>query len=252
MRSLFNGEILNVLQQQARHLESCFNNPDLKDEEEAHLRELANSRGKTLEQLKEDIKSYSQKLHALIDSEIRHQQLIQSIETTLKDEVLWGVEVYYLRCHIFLLFTDILDNYWDFVPVDYNKIFFRQLAYRIFEILKDTKNKYNQMNLDIENNKKLIHFREFIDLIQKSLFSAIEAALKVGALTKNEAATLRRIDLVSDTKLKTENEITFQPKSPLGKKLWEKRQKIFATGIHPLNSDEIEKEIADRRGEVMD
>jgi hypothetical protein len=53
--------------------------------------------------------------------------------------------------------------------------------------------------------------------------------------------------------LKSESETTppesdFVPQTPLGKKLWEIRQRAIAAGLQLLNEDEIEQEIAARRG----
>ncbi|GFE67692.1 hypothetical protein [Chroococcus sp. FPU101] len=45
--------------------------------------------------------------------------------------------------------------------------------------------------------------------------------------------------------------VNFQPKTELGKKLWELRQKAIAAGkVKFLDWDGIEQEIAQRRGEI--
>ena len=54
-------------------------------------------------------------------------------------------------------------------------------------------------------------------------------------------------------RLKSEPEITppksdFVPQTPLGKKLWKIRQRAIASGLQLLNEDEIEQELATRRG----
>ncbi len=43
-------------------------------------------------------------------------------------------------------------------------------------------------------------------------------------------------------------ESDFVPQTPLGKKLWEIRQRAIASGLQLLNEDEIEQELAARRG----
>lgn len=43
---------------------------------------------------------------------------------------------------------------------------------------------------------------------------------------------------------------TFEPKTPLGKRLWSIRKRIVASGETLLGWDEIEKEVAARRGEA--
>lgn len=40
----------------------------------------------------------------------------------------------------------------------------------------------------------------------------------------------------------------FVPQTPLGKKLWEIRQRIVASGVPLLNEEELERELAERRG----
>jgi hypothetical protein len=43
--------------------------------------------------------------------------------------------------------------------------------------------------------------------------------------------------------------LEYHPRTPLGQRLWELRQKIVASGIPLLTWDEIEREVRDRRGE---
>ena len=57
--------------------------------------------------------------------------------------------------------------------------------------------------------------------------------------------------------LKSESETTsvesdFVPETPLAKKLWSIRQRAIAAGLELLNEDEIEQEIALRRGGTRD
>lgn len=250
MRSLFDKETLDVLQQQAKSFEDCFNNPNIEDEAEAHLQELANSRGKTLEQLKEDIAAYSQRLQSLAQLEVQHEQLMQR-ETASGDEVLLSIEVYVVRFKIHVLLKDLLDNYWDFFPVNYSKSLFRQLVYRISEVFSLWTEKLRQIEPIPQNSNLLTSLEDFTEVVQKSLDSAIEAVQKVGALTQAEVESLKPESLAPSTIVESENEIAFQPKSPLGKKLWERRKKILAAGIPSLSKDEIEKEIAERRGGVV-
>lgn len=40
----------------------------------------------------------------------------------------------------------------------------------------------------------------------------------------------------------------FVPQTPLGKKLWEIRQRIVASGVPLLSDEELEQELAERRG----
>lgn len=250
MRSLFDKESLNALQQQARDLEDRLNNPNLEGNTEAHLQELANSRGKTLEQLKEDVESYSQRLNSIVRLETQHEQLMQRPETVSENEIIWAFEAYSLRLKIHLLLTDLLDNYWDFFPLEYSKTCFRQLAYRVSDVFSTWKEQLRKIETIPQNDTLLDSFADFTDAVQKLLNSAIEAASKVGALTQTEAESLKPENLISDSTVEPESKIAFQPKSPLGKKLWERRKKILAAGIPSLNKDEIEKEIAERRGGV--
>ena len=250
MRSLFDKETLDALQQQVKVFEDCFNNPNLEDEAEAHLQELANSRGKTLDEVKEVIAAYSQRLQSLAQLEVQHEQLMQR-ETASEDEALLGLEIYAVRFKIHVLLKDLLDNYWDFFPVNYSKNIFRQLAYRISEVFSLWTEKLRQIEPIPQNSNLLTSLEDFTDVVQKSLDSALEAIQKVGALAQAEVESLKPENLAPDTTVKSENEIAFQPKSPLGKKLWERRKQILAAGIPSLSKDEIEKEIAERRGGVV-
>ena len=45
-----------------------------------------------------------------------------------------------------------------------------------------------------------------------------------------------------------QNEADFHPKTALGKKLWEIRQRSIAEGTKLLTEPELEQELADRRG----
>ena len=47
-------------------------------------------------------------------------------------------------------------------------------------------------------------------------------------------------------------ESDFLPQTPLAKKLWEIRQRAIAAGLELLNEDEIEQELAHRRGGTCD
>lgn len=44
----------------------------------------------------------------------------------------------------------------------------------------------------------------------------------------------------------------FEPRTELGRRLWELRKKIVASGEPLLDHDEIEREIAERRGGVSE
>ncbi len=43
----------------------------------------------------------------------------------------------------------------------------------------------------------------------------------------------------------------FEPQTPLGKKLWEIRQRAIANGMTLLDESELEQELSDRRGTCM-
>jgi hypothetical protein len=44
----------------------------------------------------------------------------------------------------------------------------------------------------------------------------------------------------------------FQPKTPLGRRLWELRQQIVASGEPMLDWKDLEREIAERRGGISE
>lgn len=47
-------------------------------------------------------------------------------------------------------------------------------------------------------------------------------------------------------------ESDFQPRTPLGRRLWEIRNRILASGEPLLDWDDIEREVAERRGGVSE
>ena len=53
------------------------------------------------------------------------------------------------------------------------------------------------------------------------------------------------LETLSET---TPPEADFVPQTPLSKKLWEIRQRAIAAGLKLLNEEEIEQELAARRG----
>ena len=53
-------------------------------------------------------------------------------------------------------------------------------------------------------------------------------------------------------RLQVPMEEEFQPKTPLGRRLWELRKRIVASGVPLLEWDDIEREVAERRGGVSE
>jgi hypothetical protein len=49
-----------------------------------------------------------------------------------------------------------------------------------------------------------------------------------------------------------DREEEFQPRTPLGQRLWEIRKRIVASGEPLLEGDDLEREIAERRGGVSE
>ena len=46
--------------------------------------------------------------------------------------------------------------------------------------------------------------------------------------------------------------IEFEPRTPLGQVLWEVRRKLIASGEKMLTDEELEREIAERRGGIRE
>ena len=57
----------------------------------------------------------------------------------------------------------------------------------------------------------------------------------------------RVLKFAQSLKLQTES-TEFVPQTPLGKKLWGIRQRAIAQGMQLLSEEELEQELADRRG----
>jgi exonuclease VII large subunit len=72
-------ETFKALQQQAEHLERCLNNQNPEDEARVYLQELANARGKSLEQLKDDVALFSQKIHKVRELSVQVKKSFNSI-----------------------------------------------------------------------------------------------------------------------------------------------------------------------------
>jgi hypothetical protein len=65
---------------------------------------------------------------------------------------------------------------------------------------------------------------------------------------KSKKKVLEFVELLKSESETTPPESDFVPQTPLGKKLWEIRQRAIAAGLQLLNEDEIEQELAARRG----
>ena len=65
---------------------------------------------------------------------------------------------------------------------------------------------------------------------------------------QKQQKVLEFVELLKSESETTPPESDFVPQTPLGKKLWEIRQRAIASGLQLLNEDEIEQELAARRG----
>jgi hypothetical protein len=67
-------------------------------------------------------------------------------------------------------------------------------------------------------------------------------------IPQKQQKVLEFVELLKSESETTPPESDFVPQTPLGKKLWEIRQRAIAAGLQLLNEDEIEQELAARRG----
>jgi hypothetical protein len=65
---------------------------------------------------------------------------------------------------------------------------------------------------------------------------------------EKQQKVLEFVELLKSESETTPPESDFVPKTPLAQKLWEIRQRAIAAGLRLLNEDEIEQELAARRG----
>ncbi|HAC62395.1 MAG TPA: hypothetical protein DCF68_02375 [Cyanothece sp. UBA12306] len=65
---------------------------------------------------------------------------------------------------------------------------------------------------------------------------------------EKQQKVLEFVELLKYESETTTPESDFAPKTPLAKKLWEIRQRAITSGLQLLNEDEIEIELAARRG----
>jgi hypothetical protein len=200
-------EALETLQHQVEHLERCYSNPNLEDETKAFLLQLASSKGKSLFELKNDLVLLSQKIK-------RSQELSGQVASDLESGKYLSYQAF---AEINRLLADILDNYWELLNNDFPRELARILA-RSLSIIEQKSRDKNWVERDKES------FELCRDAIKQSLMSAISAAKKVDNTAKAKYS-----------------EIPFQPKIPLGRILWGKRQKILESGLPPLTREEIEK-----------
>jgi hypothetical protein len=69
-------------------------------------------------------------------------------------------------------------------------------------------------------------------------------------MCENESSVAKREPMPETDHFNQGRSSIFEPKTPLGKRLWAIRKKIVASGEPLLGWDEIEKEVAARRGEA--
>ncbi len=65
---------------------------------------------------------------------------------------------------------------------------------------------------------------------------------------QKQQQVLEFVELLKSESETTPPESDFVPQTILGKKLWKIRQRAIASGLQLLNEDEIEQELAARRG----
>ncbi|CCH93445.1 conserved hypothetical protein [Microcystis aeruginosa PCC 9432] len=65
---------------------------------------------------------------------------------------------------------------------------------------------------------------------------------------EKQQKVLQFVQILKSKSETTTPEAKFIPQTPLSKKLWEIRHRAIAAGLQLLNEDEIEQEIAARRG----
>ena len=89
-----------------------------------------------------------------------------------------------------------------------------------------------------------------VDLLEAVVVSPIKAELLKILETAPEGAVEQTLTYLKA--LLPKNSIDFQPKTPLGHKLWKLRQRAIAEGMTLLSETELEQELADRRGGYRD
>jgi hypothetical protein len=78
--------------------------------------------------------------------------------------------------------------------------------------------------------------------------SPIKAELLKAIDTAPNNVIEQTLDYLKALLLDREEDAAFQPRTALGKQLWEIRQRAIADGITCLTESEVEQELADRRG----
>jgi hypothetical protein len=78
--------------------------------------------------------------------------------------------------------------------------------------------------------------------------SPIKAELLKVLESAPDSAVEQTLQYLKSILLESSQAVEFQPQTPLGKQLWEIRQRAIANGMTLLNESEIEQEVIDRRG----
>ncbi|HOV81587.1 MAG TPA: hypothetical protein PLQ01_02790 [Methanothrix sp.] len=69
-------------------------------------------------------------------------------------------------------------------------------------------------------------------------------------ICENESAVTKKEPLLEADHPLEDTGFEFKPKTPLGRRLWSIRKRIVASGEPLLGWDEIEEEVATRRGDA--
>ena len=172
----FPQEMIDGIQERIEVLERCLNNPNSQDEAVAEILDLTNSRQISLSQLQNEVIHLCYKLTKFI-------KLAEALK--LKEQKNELSVLLFVR-YIFL-FKEILDQYWDFIFINYGKEIFKTLLTDVIDII-DAENSHNFMQNTDEPQLYSLNEQYIFEETNKHLMqSLIKFGLRTSILTEEES-----------------------------------------------------------------
>ncbi|WP_235083162.1 hypothetical protein ACF3DV_07405 [Chlorogloeopsis fritschii PCC 9212] len=181
--------MISAFQAQVEMLERCLNGASEQDEAKAEIIELANSRGISLNELKEVIKQLREKFNKTVKAFEKCVQEVKNDELTI---------LYFVRCCF--LVKELIDEFWDFFLDNNGTKAFRKITEALVRLYREVKSQA------VSANPQTDEIYILTDALKHSLQSIIRAALRVNALSQEE---INALDLGDITPQESETMLIF-------------------------------------------
>jgi DNA-binding transcriptional MerR regulator len=197
-------EVISAFQTLLEMLERCLNGVSEQDEAKAEIIELINSRGISLNELKEVIKQLREKFNKTVKAFEKFIQEVKNDRLTI---------LYFVRCCF--LVKELIDEFWNFFLDKSGTKALRKITEAFVRLYREFKSQAVSAN----TQKDEIYI--LTDALKHSLQSIIRAALRVNALSQEE---INALDLGDITPQESETMLIFLST----KKRWEPVYKRLA------------------------